>query len=75
MGVYYHLAAVSEMPGGFSLENVASGPPFLLPLTYAALAIMALAVAMWPVKLTAPGFEEEYTEVQAARRYRGRTPA
>ena len=75
MGMFYHIEGVGEMEGGYTLQNFAFGPPVLLPLTYTALAIMGLAVAMWPVKLTAPDFEQDYTEVQATRRYRGRTPA
>ena len=32
MGVYYHLHGVQEM-GALSLQNLATGPPVLLPLT------------------------------------------
>jgi hypothetical protein len=75
MGMYYHLSGVMGMPGGMTLQNFADGPPVLLPLVYAALSILALAIAAWPVKLTAPDFEREYDQVQTNRRYRGRTPA
>jgi hypothetical protein len=74
MGVYYHFEGVMEQ-GPVTLESLAYGPPVLLPLTYAALALMGIATALWRVKLTAPDFEQEYEDAVATRRYRGRTPA
>jgi hypothetical protein len=46
-GVYFHAQGVAEMPGGFTLENMAAGPPVLLPLTYAAVSLLGVLTALW----------------------------
>jgi len=75
VGIYFHLDGIHDMPGGYNLHNFAYGPPVLLALTYTALCILGVMIAAWPVKLTAPDFERDYSEKQATRHYRGRTPA
>ena len=43
-GLIMHLKGISALVGGFTLRNIASGPPPLLPLAYAALGAFGLIV-------------------------------
>jgi hypothetical protein len=47
LGVGYHLLGIRAQIGGFSLRNVMSGPPPLLPLAYALIGLLGLAGVMW----------------------------
>jgi hypothetical protein len=48
VGFVLHLKGIAAQVGGFTLRNIASGPPALLALTYAALAGFGLLVHYWP---------------------------
>jgi hypothetical protein len=47
LGVVLHLRGVAARIGGFTLRNVIAGPPFLLPLAYAALALTGGLAVVW----------------------------
>ena len=47
LGVALHLRGVAARIGGFTLRNVIAGPPFLLPLAFAALAVTGGLAVVW----------------------------
>lgn len=47
-GAFLHLKGVASMVGGLSGRNLLAGPPFILPVIYAALGIFGLLVRYWP---------------------------
>jgi len=44
VGTVMHLQGVARMVGGFTLRNLAMGPPFILPIVFAALGIFGWIV-------------------------------
>jgi hypothetical protein len=48
IGTVLHLRGVVKRVGGFSLANLLAGPPFILPIIYAALGIFGLLVYYLP---------------------------
>jgi hypothetical protein len=46
-GAYKHFGGVASHIGGFKLRNFIAGPPAVLPVTYAALALFGLVVYYW----------------------------
>lgn len=47
VGIYEHLAGISRRIGGFSLRNLMSGPPPLLPAMFTALALTGGLAIVW----------------------------
>jgi len=47
LGVVLHLRGVAARIGGFTLRNLVAGPPFLLPLAFAALALTGGLAVVW----------------------------
>jgi hypothetical protein len=47
LGVALHLRGVAARVGGFTLRNLTAGPPPLLPLAFAALAITGGLAVVW----------------------------
>jgi hypothetical protein len=47
IGVFEHVRGITARIGGFSLRNVISGPPPLLPVTFAALALTGALALLW----------------------------
>jgi hypothetical protein len=47
VGVVEHLRGIAERIGGFSLRNLMSGPPPLLPATFMALALTGALALIW----------------------------
>lgn len=47
-GLFAHLKGIAKRVGGFNLQNLMSGPPFSLPIMYAALSGLGLLVHYWP---------------------------
>lgn len=47
VGVGFHLRGIARQVGGFSLRNVLSGPPPMLPLAYALIGVLGLVGVMW----------------------------
>ena len=41
-GLYYHLRGIRSQIGGFSMRNLLSGPPPILPLAYALIGVVGL---------------------------------
>ncbi len=41
-GLYYHLRGIRSQIGGFSMRNLLSGPPPVLPLAYALIGVVGL---------------------------------
>lgn len=46
-GAYKHFGGVKSHIGGFTLRNFIQGPPAVLPIIYAALALFGLVVYYW----------------------------
>jgi hypothetical protein len=46
-GAYKHFGGVRSHIGGFTLRNFIQGPPAVLPIIYAALALFGLVVYYW----------------------------
>lgn len=46
-GVYKHFGGVKSHIGGFTLRNFIQGPPAVLPVIYAALALFGLLIYYW----------------------------
>ena len=46
-GAYKHFGGVKSHIGGFTLRNFIAGPPAVLPVTYAAVALFGLIVYYW----------------------------
>ena len=46
-GTYKHMGGVKSHIGGFTLRNFIQGPPAVLPIIYAALALFGLIVYYW----------------------------
>ncbi len=42
-GLYYHLRGIASQIGGFSMRNLLSGPPPVLPLAYSLIGLVGLA--------------------------------
>jgi hypothetical protein len=47
VGVYEHLRGIARRIGGFSLRNLMSGPPPLLPVAFMALALTGALALVW----------------------------
>lgn len=47
IGLYYHLRGISSQIGGFSMRNLLSGPPPVLPLAYALIGLLGLGGLFW----------------------------
>jgi hypothetical protein len=47
VGVYEHLRGIAERIGGFSLRNLMSGPPPILPAMFMALALTGALAIVW----------------------------
>ena len=47
VGLYLHLRGVASRVGGFTLRNLTAGPPPLLPLAFAALALTGGLAVVW----------------------------
>jgi hypothetical protein len=47
LGLVLHLRGVAARIGGFTLRNLTAGPPFLLPLAFAALAVTGGLAVVW----------------------------
>ncbi|MDP8958168.1 MAG: hypothetical protein M3N51_02980 [Actinomycetota bacterium] len=47
IGLYYHLRGVVSQIGGFSMRNLLSGPPPVLPLAYALIGVLGLGGLLW----------------------------
>ena len=47
VGVVEHLRGIARRVGGFSLRNLMSGPPPLLPVAFTALALTGALALMW----------------------------
>jgi hypothetical protein len=48
-GTVLHLKGIKERIGGFTLRNLTTGPPFLLPVAFAALALTGSLAVSWGV--------------------------
>jgi hypothetical protein len=47
IGLVLHLRGVAARIGGFTIRNIVAGPPFLLPLAFAALAATGALAIVW----------------------------
>jgi hypothetical protein len=47
IGLYLHLRGIAARVGGFTLRNLTVGPPPLLPLAFAALALTGGLAVVW----------------------------
>jgi hypothetical protein len=47
IGVFEHLRGIARRIGGFSMRNLMSGPPPLLPVAFAALALTGALALVW----------------------------
>jgi hypothetical protein len=47
VGVFEHLRGIARRIGGFSLRNLMSGPPPLLPVAFMALALTGALALVW----------------------------
>jgi hypothetical protein len=47
IGVFEHLRGIARRIGGFSLRNLMSGPPPLLPVAFMALALTGALALVW----------------------------
>lgn len=47
IGFVLHLRGITQRIGGFSLRNILTGPPALLPLAYGALALTGGLAIIW----------------------------
>ena len=47
LGLFFHVQGIRSQIGGFSLRNLLSGPPPMLPLAYAAMGTLGLGALMW----------------------------
>jgi hypothetical protein len=47
LGLYFHVQGIRSQIGGFSLRNVLSGPPPMLPLAYAAMGTLGIGALIW----------------------------
>jgi hypothetical protein len=47
IGIYEHLRGIGERIGGFTLRNLMSGPPPILPMMFMALATTGLLAIVW----------------------------
>jgi hypothetical protein len=47
VGVFEHLRGIARRIGGFSLRNLMSGPPPLLPVAFTALALTGALALVW----------------------------
>lgn len=47
MGFALHLRGIAGQVGGFSLRNVLSGPPPILPLAYALIGVLGFGAVVW----------------------------
>ncbi|MBD0348278.1 MAG: hypothetical protein ICV59_03920 [Thermoleophilia bacterium] len=47
VGVVEHLRGIARRVGGFSLRNLMSGPPPLLPVAFTALALTGVLALVW----------------------------
>jgi len=47
LGLYFHIVGIRSQIGGFSLRNLLSGPPPMLPLAYAAMGALGVGALVW----------------------------
>jgi hypothetical protein len=47
VGLGYHLRGITFQVGGFTMRNLLSGPPPMLPLAYAAIGVLGLGALVW----------------------------
>jgi hypothetical protein len=47
LGLYFHVEGIRSQIGGFSLRNLLSGPPPMLPLAYAAMGALGVGALVW----------------------------
>jgi hypothetical protein len=47
VGIFEHLRGIARRIGGFTLRNLMSGPPPLLPVAFTALALTGALALMW----------------------------
>ena len=47
VGIFEHLRGIGRRIGGFSLRNLMSGPPPLLPVAFVALALTGALALVW----------------------------
>jgi hypothetical protein len=47
VGIFEHLRGIARRIGGFSLRNLMSGPPPLLPVAFTALALTGALALVW----------------------------
>ncbi len=47
IGLVLHLRGVAQRIGGFTARNIVAGPPFLLPVAFAALAVTGGLAVVW----------------------------
>ncbi len=47
VGLRYHVRGIRSQIGGFSLRNVLSGPPPVLPLAYSLIGVLAVGALLW----------------------------
>lgn len=47
LGLYFHVQGIRAQIGGFSIRNLLSGPPPLLPVAYAAVGVLGAGALVW----------------------------
>jgi hypothetical protein len=47
LGLYFHVQGIRSQIGGFSLRNLLSGPPPMLPVAYAAVGVLGIGGLVW----------------------------
>ena len=47
IGLYYHLRGVAYQVGGFSMRNLLTGPPPVLPIAYSLIGLLGLVGILW----------------------------
>ena len=47
VGLYYHLTGMRYQVGGFTMRNLLSGPPPMLPIAYAAIGALGVGALLW----------------------------
>jgi hypothetical protein len=47
LGLFFHVQGIRTQIGGFSLRNLLSGPPPMLPLAYAAVGVLGVGALVW----------------------------
>ena len=47
LGLYFHVQGIRSQIGGFSVRNLLSGPPPMLPVAYAAVGALGVGALLW----------------------------